>query len=56
MLRADDSGEKLAMFQQLRYIYPDERIMQRFEMGGAFYSGYGFHNDGSMCHECGGTA
>ena len=32
MLRANDSDEEHAMFQQWRYSYPDERIMRRFEI------------------------
>ena len=32
MLRADYSEEEKNIFQQLRYNYPDERIMRRFEI------------------------
>jgi transposase len=32
MLRADYSEEDKNIFQQLRYNYPDERIMRRFEI------------------------
>jgi len=32
VLRADYSDEERFLFQQLRYSYPDERIMRRFEI------------------------
>ena len=32
MLRANCTDEDRATFQQLRYSYPDERIMRRFEI------------------------
>ena len=32
MLRASDSDEEKSLFQQLRYSYPDERVMRRFEI------------------------
>jgi transposase len=32
MLRANYTNEERATFQQLRYSYPDERIMRRFEI------------------------
>jgi transposase len=32
MLRANYTDEEKSLFQQLRYSYPDERIMRRFEI------------------------
>ncbi|MCL2118958.1 MAG: helix-turn-helix domain-containing protein, partial [Planctomycetaceae bacterium] len=32
MLRASYSDEEKSLFHQLRYSYPDERVMRRFEI------------------------